>query len=155
MALQPILAAPRRCKGASELKEKLTAWALKVAEYGYHFKVIDEAHKTFVVAEMMPKGIRREFIIIIIIIIINNAMMADDGPAPMDLGSVGVHAAGMMQGDQDMSNDMSYDDMCADGWHGYKAGTGAGKKGPIGSGAWHRGKGADEWTNGTLSALPW
>ena len=127
VALQPILAAPRRCKGASELKEKLTACPLKVAEYGYHFKVIDEAHKTFVETEMMPKGIRREFIIIIII----NEMMADDGPAPMDLGSVGVHAAGMMQGDQDMSNDMSYDDMCAVGWHGYKAGTGAGKKGPI------------------------
>ena len=29
-----------------------------------------------------------------------------------------------------------------------KAGKGAGKKGPNGSGTWHRGKGADEWTTG-------
>ena len=91
---------------------------------------------------------------LVIIIIIINEMMADDGPAPMDLECVGVHAAGMMQGDQDMSNDMSYDDMCAVGWHGYEAGTGTGKKGPIGPGAWHRGKGAHECTNGALSALP-
>ena len=31
---------------------------------------------------------------------------------------------------------------------GYKAGKGAGKKGPNGSGTWHRGKGADEWMSG-------
>ena len=38
--------------------------------------------------------------------IIINEIMADDGLIPMDLGSVGVHDAGMMQSDQDMSNDM-------------------------------------------------
>ena len=32
--LQPILATPKRCKGAKELKEGLTAWSLKVAERG-------------------------------------------------------------------------------------------------------------------------
>ena len=32
-ALQPILATPKRCKEAKELKKKLTAWSLKVAEY--------------------------------------------------------------------------------------------------------------------------
>ena len=54
----------------------------------------------------------------------------------------------MMQGDQDMNNDMSYDDVCAIGWKGYKAGKGAGKKGPFGPGARHREMGAGEWTSG-------
>ena len=31
-ALQPVLATPKRCKGAKDLKEKLTAWSSKVAE---------------------------------------------------------------------------------------------------------------------------
>ena len=48
--------------------------------------------------------------------IIINEMMVYDGPVPMDLGSVGVHDAGMMQSGQDMSNDMSYDDRCAIDW---------------------------------------
>ena len=56
-ALQPILATPKRCKDAKELKERLTAWSLKVAEYEHRFKTIDEAQKTFVVREVMPKDI--------------------------------------------------------------------------------------------------
>ena len=48
-ALQPIFATPKRCKDEEELKEKLTAWSLKVAECEHQIKVIDEAQKTFVV----------------------------------------------------------------------------------------------------------
>ena len=44
-ALQSILATPRRCKDAKEVKERLTAWSLKVAEYEHQFKAIDEAQK--------------------------------------------------------------------------------------------------------------
>ena len=40
--------------------------------------------------------------------------------------------------DAKMSQDDS--DVCAKDWRGYKAGKGAGKKGPNGSGTWHRGK---------------
>ena len=40
---------------------------------------------------------------------------------------------------------MSYEDVCAIAW---KAGKGAGKKGPNGSETRHHGKGADEWTSG-------
>ena len=43
---------------------------------------------------------------------------------------------------------MPYEDVCANAWKGYKAGKEAGKKGPNGSGTWHRGKGADEWPSG-------
>ena len=57
-----------------------------------------------------------------------NEMMADDGPVPVDPGHV-----------VDTSNDMSYDVA----WKGYRAGKGKGKKGPNGSGVWHRGKGAE------------
>ena len=82
--------------------------------------MIDDAQKTFVVREMMPKDIRREFPtgprkfneIVEKLEIIINERMADDGPIPMDLG-------GMMQSDLDMSNDMSYDDMCATSWKGH------------------------------------
>ena len=38
IALQPILATPKKCKDASELKEKLAAWLLKVAECEHEFK---------------------------------------------------------------------------------------------------------------------
>ena len=55
-------ATPRRCKDAQELKEKLTAWSLKVAEDEHHIKVNDAAKETFVVREMMPKDIKREFL---------------------------------------------------------------------------------------------
>ena len=48
-ALQPILATLTGCKDAEELKERLTAWSLTVAEYEHQFKAIDEAQKTFVV----------------------------------------------------------------------------------------------------------
>ena len=104
----------------------------------------------------MPKDIKREFLtgprkfdeIMEKLEIIINEMMADDGPAPMDLGNVGTHDARTTQSDQDASNDMSYDDVCAIAWKGYKAGKGAGKKGPNGAGTWYRGKGAGEWVSG-------
>ena len=94
IALQPTLATPYRCKDAKELKEKITAWSLKVAEHEHQFKVIDETQKTFVVREMMPKDIKREFLtgprkfdeIMEKLEIIINEMMADDGPVPIDLG---------------------------------------------------------------------
>ena len=77
-----------------------------------------------------------------------NEMMAGDGPTLMDLGNVGAYDAKTTQSDSDTSNDMSYEDVCAIAWKGYKAGKGSGKKRPNGSGTWHRGKGADEWTSG-------
>ena len=77
-----------------------------------------------------------------------NEMMADDGRVPMDLGSVGTHDARRTQSDQDVSNDMSYDAVCAMAWKGYVAGKGTGKKGPNGAGTWYRGKGADELASG-------
>ena len=156
IALQPILATPKRCKDAKEVKERLTAWSLKVAEYEHQFKRIDEAQKIFVVREMMPKDIKREFLtgpryfneIMEKLEIIVNEMMADDGPVPMELGNVGTHDTKTTQNDSDTSNDMSCEDACAIAWKGYKAVKGAGKKGPNGSGTWHHGKGADEWPSG-------
>ena len=69
-------------------------------------------------------------------------MMADDGPVPMDLGNVSVvHDTKSTHSDSDTSNDMSYEDVCAIPWKGYKAGKGAGKKGPNASGnmaSWKR-----------------
>ena len=58
--------------------------------------MIDEAQKIFVVREMMPKDIKREFLtgprkfdeITEKLEIIVNEMMADDGPTAMDLGNV-------------------------------------------------------------------
>ena len=79
--------------------------------------------------------------------IIIDETIADDGPVPMDLGNVGTHDVKMTQSDSDTSNDMSHEDVCAIAWKGYKADKGAGKKGPNGSGTWHRGEGADEWTS--------
>ena len=55
IAPQPFLATPKRCKDAKELKERLTAWSMKVAEYECQFKTIDEAQKLLRGAEMMPK----------------------------------------------------------------------------------------------------
>ena len=91
----------------------------------------------FVVREMMPKDIKREFLtgprkfdeIMEKLKIIVNEMMADDGPTPMDLVNVGTHDAKTTQNDSDTSNDMSYEDVCAIAWKGSKAGKGAGKKG--------------------------
>ena len=156
IALQPILATPKKCKEAKELKERFTAWSLKVAEYEHQFKTIDEAQKMFVVREMMPKDIKREFLtqprnfdeIMEELEIIVNEMMADDGPVPMELRNNGTHDTKTTQNDSDTSNDMSYEDVCAIAWKGYKASKGAGKKGPSESGTWHRGKGADEWPSG-------
>ena len=62
IALQPKLATPKRYKDAKELKERLTAWSLKVAEYEHQVKVIGEAQKIFVVRKMMPMDIKREFL---------------------------------------------------------------------------------------------
>ena len=78
-----------------------------------------------------------------------NEMMADDGPVPLELGNVGTHDTKTTQSsDSDTRNDMSYEDVCAIAWKGHRAGQGAGKKGPNGSGTWHRGKEADEWPSG-------
>ena len=87
----------------------------------------------------MPKDIKRKFLtgprtfdeIMEKLEIIVNKMTADVGRVPMDL-----------------TRRQSYEDVCATAWKGYKAGKGAGKKGPNGSGTWHRGKGADEWPSG-------
>ena len=122
----PILATPKRCKDAKEMKKMLTAWSTKVAEYEHQFKVMDEAQKTFVARDMMPK--EREFLTaprnfdeIMEKLEIINEIMADDGTVPLDLGSVGTHDARTTQSDQDTSNDTSYDDVCAIAWKGYKA----------------------------------
>ena len=104
------------------------AWSLKVAEYEHQFKVIDEAQKIFAVRKMMPKNIKRKFLtgprkfdeIMEKREITVNEIMADDGPAPTNLWN-----ARTTQSDQDASNDMSYDDVCAIAWNGYKAGKGA------------------------------
>ena len=146
IALQPKPATPKRCKDAKELKERLTAWSLKVAEYEHQFKVCAEDIR----GEMMPKDIKREFLtgprkfdeIMEQLEIIVNEMMADDGPTQTDLGSVGAYDAKTTQSGSDTSNDMSYEDVCAFAWKGYKSRQ---KKGQNG---WHRGKGADEGTSG-------
>ena len=86
----------------------------------------------------MPEDIKREFLtgprkldeIMEKLEIIINEMVADDGPVPMDLGNVGTHDARTTQSDQDARNHMSYDDVCANGWKGHKAGKVAGKKVP-------------------------
>ena len=67
--------------------------------------------------------------------------MAHDGRVPVDLGIVGANDTKKTQSDSDTSNDMSYEDVCAIAWKGYK--------GPSELEVWHRGKGADEWTSGT------
>ena len=87
IALQPIIATPKRCKDGKKKKERLTARSPKAAGYEHQFKAIDEAQKTSVVWEMMPKDIKREFLtgprkfdeIMEILEIIINEMMADDG----------------------------------------------------------------------------
>ena len=153
IALQP---RPTRCKDAKDLKERRTVWSLEVVEYEHQFKVIDEAQKILVVREMMPKDVKHEFLtgprkfdeIIEKLEIIINEMMADEGPVPMDLGNVSGHDTKSTQGDSDTSNNMSYEDVCATAWKGYKAGKETGKKGPHGLGTWHRGKGVDEWPSG-------
>ena len=90
-----------------------------MAECEHQFKAIGEAQKTFLVVEM-PKDIKREFLtgprkfdeFMEKLEIIINEMMADDGPVPMDSGSVGTRDTRMTQSDSDTSNDMSYDNMC-------------------------------------------
>ena len=92
------LATPERFKDPKELKERLTAWSLRVAEYERQYKAIDEAQKTFVVREMVPRDVKREFLtgprkfddIMEKLEITINGMMADDGLVPMDLGNVGT-----------------------------------------------------------------
>ena len=77
-----------------------------------------------------------------------NEMMADVGPVPMELGNVDTHDTKTTQTDSHTTNDMSYEDVCATAWKGYKAGKEAGKKGANGSGTWHGGTGTDEWPSG-------
>ena len=95
------------CEDAKELKEWLAAWSLKVVEYEHQFKVIDEAQKTFSVREMMQKDIKRFL----------------TGPRKLE------HDTKMTQNDSDTSNDMSYEDVCAIAWKGYKAGKGSRQEG--------------------------
>ena len=91
----------------------------------------------------MPKDIKREFLtgpikfdeIMETLGIFINETMADDRPVPMDLGNVGTHHAQMTQSGLGTSNDVSYDDVGAIAWKGYKAGKGTGKKGPKGLGS--------------------
>ena len=60
---------------------------------------MNEAQKTFVVRDMMPKDIKREILTgprkfdenMEKLEIIINEMMADDRPVPMDPGNVGTH----------------------------------------------------------------
>ena len=144
-------ATPYRCKDAKELKERLTACLLRVAECKHQFKAIDEAQKTFVVREMcrwcqtrVPDGTEKTLRNHEKIEIIINEMMADDGPVPLDLGKYRYARAKRTQSDSDTSNDMSYEDVCAIAWKRYKAGKGNGKKGSNGPGVWHR----SEWTSG-------
>ena len=54
--------------------------------------------------------------------------MADDGPVPLDLGNVGTNDAITTQSNQDASNDMSYDDMCAIALKGNTAGQRTARK---------------------------
>ena len=90
----------------------------------------------------MPKDTKREFLtgprkfdeIVKKLETIVDEMMADDGPVPMDQGNVGTHDAKMTQSESDTSNDMSYEDVCVITRKEYKAGKGADKKGPNGSG---------------------
>ena len=136
MAPQAILATPKRCKDAKELKERLTAWSLRVAEYEHQFKVTEEALKKFC-GEGNCLPIKREFLtgprkvdeIMETLGIFINETMADDRPVPMDLGNVGTHHAQMTQSGSGTSNDISYDDAGAIAWNWYKAGKGTGKKG--------------------------
>ena len=96
-------------QGCVGVEGKLTVWSLKVAEYEHQFKTIDEAQKIFVVREMMPKEIKREFLtgprrfdeIMEKLEIIVNEMMAGDGPVPVDLENVGVHDTKATQSDSD------------------------------------------------------
>ena len=64
---------------------------MKVAEYEHQFEVIDEAQEIFVVREMRPKDIEREFStgprkfeITEKLEIVINEMMAYDGQVSMD-----------------------------------------------------------------------
>ena len=137
-----------------------------MAEYEHQFKAIDEAQKVFVEREMMPKDIKREFLtgprqfdeIMEIREVIVNEMLADDGPVPMDLRNVGAYDSKMTHSAPDTSNDMSYEDVCAIAWKRYKAGKGAGKKGPSGSGTGivekelMNGRVAEEMTEATKEA---
>ena len=123
-----------------------------MVEYDHNFIVIDEAQNTIVAKEMMPKDIKGELMTRLMKLdeimekleIIIHGMIADDGPVPLDLENVGTHDARTTQCDQDANNDMSCDDVCSIAWKEFKAGKGAGKKGPNGAGTWYRGKGVDE-----------
>ena len=111
-------------QGCEGVEERLTAWSLKVAGVRAPLQKRLMRHKIFVVREMLPKDIKREFLtgprkideIMEKLEIIVNEMMADDGPVPMDLVNVGAYDAKTTQSDSDTSNDMSYEDVCAIAW---------------------------------------
>ena len=155
-SLQPILATPKRCKDAKELKERLTAWSLKVAEYEHQFKVIDEAQKIFVVREMMPKDIKREFltgprkfdeIMEKLEIIVNEMMPMMDQHRWTWVMS--VRATRRRHRVTRTRATTCHTKTCVPSLgRGTRPEKEQAKKGPNGSGTWHRGKGADEWTNG-------
>ena len=129
------------------MKEKLTAWPLKVAECEHQFKAIDEAQQTFGERndaeghQVRVFGGTEE-------ILRNYGKVGDHLNGMIALENVGTHDARTIQSDQDASNDMSYDDVCAIAWKGYEVGKGAGKKRPNGAGTWYRGEGTDEWVSG-------
>ena len=91
-----------------------------MAEYEHQFNLKDEVQMTLVVSEM-PKDVKREFPTGVTklfeitekLSIIINEMVPDDGPVPKDLGSVGMQVARTTHSDQDASNNMSYDNVCA------------------------------------------
>ena len=99
------------------MKDKLTAWSLKVAEDEHQFTVIDGTQKTFVVREMMLKDIKREFFteprqfdeIMEKLEISVDDRIADDG----HWETVARTMQKTTQRDSDTSNDMSHDDVCA------------------------------------------
>ena len=61
--------------------------------------------------------------------ILVNEMMADEGPLPVDLGSVGVHDTKTTHGESDTINDMSYEEMCVITWKVYKNRQGSRQEG--------------------------
>ena len=125
-----------------------------MAEYEHQFKATDEAQKTFVVGEMMPKDIKREFLteprtfdeVMEKLEIIIIKMMADDGPVPMDLGNFGTHDANRVI--RTLATTCHTTPYVRSLGMGTKLAEGTGKKGPNGLGVWHLGTGADEWTSG-------
>ena len=116
IALQSILADAQKMQGR-------TAWSLKVAEHKHQFKTIEEAQKTVVARETMPKDIQREFL--------TGARILVENLEKLEIAT--RTTARTTQSDQDASNHTSYD-VCAIAWRGCETGKGAGMRGPNGAG---------------------